>query len=99
VAISIPNWSVVPAAGDFGDRARLRRLTEAFNAIAEEEARRRGFDWVDITEVSTSGGGRAGWTADDRLHPGDVQYAAWADVIWDAVKAAWTASALLDPSP
>lgn len=94
VAISIPNWSVVPAAGDFGDRGRLRRLTETFNAIAEEEARRRGFDWVDITAVSTSGEGQAGWIADDRLHPGDVQYAAWAEVIWEKVNVAWSAVAL-----
>ena len=93
VAISIPNWSVVPAAGDFGDRAKLRRLTETFNAIAEDEARRRGFDWVDITAVSTSDEGQAGWIADDRLHPGDTQYAAWAEVIWDRVKEAWTAVA------
>jgi len=94
VAISIPDWSVVPAAADFGDRAHLRRLTETFNAIAESEASRRGFDWVDITPVSLSGEGRPGWIADDRLHPGDIQYAAWAEVIWDKVQASWKAAAL-----
>lgn len=91
VAISIPNWSVVPAAADFSDRAHLRRLTETFNAIAESEAGRRGFDWADITGVSTSGKGRPGWIAGDRLHPGDAQYAAWAEVIWERVKDAWSA--------
>jgi len=91
VEISIPNWSVVPAAADFGDRAHLRQVTDTFNAIAKGEAGRRGFGWVDITAVSGSGEGRAGWLADDRLHPGDVQYAAWADLIWDRVKEDWTA--------
>ena len=28
----------------------------------------------------------AGWIASDRLHPGDAQYAAWADVIWDRIR-------------
>src|SRR5450759_279159 len=43
VAISIPNWSVVPAAANFGDPGRLRRLTDEFNEMAQMEAQRRGF--------------------------------------------------------
>jgi acyl-CoA thioesterase I len=60
VAISIPNWSVVPAAATFGDVNRIRNLTDTFNAIAQLEAQARGFTWVDITEVSTSGLGSQG---------------------------------------
>jgi lysophospholipase L1-like esterase len=90
VAISIPNWSVVPAARDFGDPAHLRQLTDTFNAIAKEEAASDGFTWVDITQASTSKSGTPGWISSDRLHPGDAQYAAWADVIWDTVKPSWT---------
>jgi lysophospholipase L1-like esterase len=88
-AISIPNWSVVPAARDFGDPAHLRMLTETFNAIAHDEATSRDFVWIDITAVSTSSQG-ADWISSDRLHPGDSQYAAWADVIWEALKTPWT---------
>lgn len=91
-AISIPNWSVVPAARDFGDPDRLRRVTDAFNAIAREEASSRGFTWIDISEVSTSNMGAEGWISEDRLHPGDTQYAAWADVIWDALKKSWSSA-------
>jgi lysophospholipase L1-like esterase len=87
-AVSIPNWSVVPAAPDFGDPNRLRKITDSFNEVAEGLARGHGFTWIDITEVSTSGSG-AGWVADDRLHPGDRQYAAWAEVIWNGLKGAW----------
>lgn len=90
VAISIPDWSVVPAARDFGDPARLRRLTDAFNAIALEEAAGHGFTWIDITDVSTSKAESPGWISADRLHPGDVQYAAWADVVWEGVKDKWS---------
>jgi lysophospholipase L1-like esterase len=90
-AISIPNWSVVPAAATFGDPDRLRRLTDSFNGIAQQEAKARGFRWVDITAVSTSGLELPGWISSDQLHPGDIQYAAWADVIWGALRDTWIA--------
>jgi lysophospholipase L1-like esterase len=93
VAISIPNWSVVPAAAGFGAPDQLKRLTDAFNELAQKEALSRGFKWVDITEVSTSRTGSAGWISADGLHPGDPQYAAWAEVIWDAVGQGWAAAA------
>jgi acyl-CoA thioesterase I len=92
VAISLPNWSVVPAAGSFGDPTRVRRLTDTFNAIAQQEAQARGFTWIDITAVSTSGLGSPGWISSDRLHPGNAQYAAWADVIWEAVREPWSSA-------
>ena len=89
VAISIPNWSIVPAARDFGTPTRLRRLTDTFNGIAKHESASRDFSWVDITEVSSSGIAKKGWISSDRLHPGDAQYAAWAEVIWAAIKETW----------
>ena len=89
-AISIPDWSVVPAARDYGDPAEIRALTQGFNAVAEAEAARRSFAWIDLTAVSRSGMGSAGWTSADDLHPGDVQYQAWADEIWKAVGGAWS---------
>jgi lysophospholipase L1-like esterase len=89
VAISIPNWSVVPAALQYGEPPFVRATTNAFNAVAKEEAEQRGFTWVDITVVSTSGLGSKGWIASDDLHPGDPQYAGWADAIWERVKDDW----------
>jgi acyl-CoA thioesterase I len=89
IAISIPNWSVVPAAREFGEPDRIRYLTDVFNDIAREEATARHFAWVDITAASISGLGSPGWIAADGLHPGDSQYAAWAEVIWYSVRTAW----------
>jgi acyl-CoA thioesterase I len=89
-AVSIPDWSVTPAAGDFGDPKRLRALTDAFNDVAREEAARRAFTWIDITEISRSGLESAGWISADQLHPGDPQYAAWAEEIWRGVSQAWS---------
>ena len=85
-AISIPTWSYVPAATDFSGREYVERQTAVFNAIAEIEATSRNFTWVDISEASTSGIGSEGWIAADDLHPGDAQYAAWAEMIWSALK-------------
>jgi len=89
-AISIPNWSVVPAARDYGDPARVRSLTEQFNAVAKQEAEVRSFLWVDLTEVSTRAIGSTGWIAADDLHPGDAQYAAWAEEIWSHLRDGWS---------
>lgn len=86
-AVSIPNWSVVPAAREYGDPEQIRNLTDTFNDVARDEAMARGFGWIDITAASLSGLGSPGWIAADGLHPGDGQYAAWAEVIWHSVKA------------
>lgn len=87
VAVSIPTWSYVPAAADFGGAESVERLTEDFNDVARGQATTRGFAWVDLGPVSTSRIGSSGWIASDQLHPGDAQYAAWADVIWPVVRA------------
>jgi len=85
-AVSIPNWSYVPAAAAFGGRAHVERQTALFNDIARREAATFGFSWIDIGPVSGSALGTPGWIASDDLHPGDAQYAAWADVIWPAIR-------------
>jgi len=90
VTVAIPDFSVVPTAGEYGTPAALRAQIDAFNQIAAGESQGYGFHFVDISDVSRSGIGRPDWIADDGLHPTDAQYAAWADVIWRAVEAAWT---------
>ncbi|HEY1455553.1 MAG TPA: SGNH/GDSL hydrolase family protein [Candidatus Dormibacteraeota bacterium] len=87
--ISIPTWSYVPAARDYGGAERVDALTRLLNETAREEAAARRFTWVDIGPASLSGVGTNGWVAGDDLHPGDAQYAAWAEAIWPAVKAAF----------
>jgi len=84
IAVSIPSWSYVPAAADFGGADHVDRLTVVFNEVARDQATGRGYTWVDIGAVSKSGVGTPGWIASDDLHPGDVQYAAWAETIWAA---------------
>jgi lysophospholipase L1-like esterase len=90
LTLTVPDFSVVPTAGDFGTPAALRARIDAFNRIAAEASAGHGFHFVDIGEVSRSGIGRSDWIAEDGLHPADAQYAAWADVIWKAVESPWT---------
>jgi acyl-CoA thioesterase I len=89
LAVSLPNWSVVPAAREYGDPEQIRDLTDTFNDVAREEAEARGFKWVDITAASVSGVGSAEWISSDGLHPADPQYAVWAEVIWHSVRPAF----------
>jgi acyl-CoA thioesterase-1 len=93
VGISIPNWSMVPAAAEFGGPQLIKAMTNDYNAVAREEALSRSFGWVDITGVSTYQMGSPGWIAADGLHPGDPQYRAWAEVIWERVRDSWSAVA------
>lgn len=88
-AVSIPTWSYVPGAADFGGSEHVEKLTSQFNEIARAEANSHGFVWIDITEASRSGIGSTGWIASDQLHPGDAQYAAWAEKIWSALRRVW----------
>jgi lysophospholipase L1-like esterase len=84
-AVSIPDWSFVPAAAEFGGQDLVGRLTDLFNKVARKEASARGFAWIDITDVSRSQVGSPGWISSDQLHPADAQYAAWAEVIWNHI--------------
>ena len=88
-AIAIPDWSAAPAGDRFGNPDSLRLVIDGFNAVARAESASRGFVFVDIAELSRSRLGEEGWTSADGLHPGDPQYEAWADHIWDHVREAW----------
>lgn len=92
-ALSIPDFSVMPAAVSFGAPPALSHRIDAFNAAAREQAERRGFPWIDLTDLSRSGAGRPGWAADDQLHPADAQYRAWADWIWPRLRSGWITAA------
>jgi lysophospholipase L1-like esterase len=93
IAVSIPTWSYVPAAADFGGKDHIEKLTAVFNDVARVEATRRQFTWIDIRDASTSGVGSEGWIASDQLHPGDAQYAVWAETIWSAIRPLWSEGA------
>jgi lysophospholipase L1-like esterase len=85
VVVSIPDWGVTPfAAGR--DRQAIGAEIDAFNSAARAAALRRGAAWVDVTAVSRADAPAA--YAADGLHPSAGAYAAWAELVLPAVRAA-----------
>jgi lysophospholipase L1-like esterase len=98
LAVSIPDYAYTPEGAASGRPADIASGLQRFNASARVTAEMRRFTWVDIFEVSRSGIGSPGWIASDGLHPGDIQYRAWADHIWAAIAPTWTAAGGLQSS-
>ncbi len=90
LAITVPDWSLAPAAAAFGTPDQLRTEIEWRNERAMSEARRRGFRVFDVAPISRRLG-RAG-LGPDQLHPTQAQYERWADEIWDALGPDWVAA-------
>jgi lysophospholipase L1-like esterase len=91
LALSIPDYSYTPVGMSSRDPQGILDGLRLFNAAAKAAAEQRGFTWVDLLDVSRSQIGTPGWIAGDGLHPGDLQYAVWADHVWAVLRAACTA--------
>lgn len=87
IVLSIPDWGVMPY-GESGDRARIAREIDAYNAVKKEETERAGSAWIDVTPTSRSM--KNDGAASDGLHPSGTQYAAWARLALEHAKAALT---------
>lgn len=82
MAVSIPDWSVVPfAVDDERSPARIAAEVAAFNEINRAEAARAGVRYVDVTAVSRQAANDSALTAADGLHPSGKMYALWADLM------------------
>lgn len=88
LVVSIPDWGVTAfAANDARGAAAIGSAIDAFNAVARDEARRIGVDFIDITGVSRALAQRV-QLVDDGLHPNFAQYRAWTDRIAPAARVA-----------
>ncbi|MBO0746427.1 MAG: hypothetical protein J2P43_15520, partial [Candidatus Dormibacteraeota bacterium] len=90
LAITVPDWSLAPAAAAFGSPDRLRTEIDWRNQLMMSEARHRGFRVFDVAPVSRALG-EAG-LGPDRLHPTQAQYDRWADEIWEALGPDWVSA-------
>lgn len=77
LVLSIPDWGVTPFAQG-RDRRQISREIDAFNAIAQAEARAAGMAFIDITPLSRQLGGQADYLAGDQLHYSGKMHAQWA---------------------
>jgi acyl-CoA thioesterase-1 len=87
VTISIPDYTVTPAGGDYGDPADQHDGIAAANAVMARLAGERGLAFVDIFDLSLRAADDRGLVADDGLHPSGAQYALWVDRIAPVVEA------------
>jgi lysophospholipase L1-like esterase len=99
LAISIPDFSALPGAAQFGSSSHLLARVNAFNDIARAEADSRLFRFADITSISREARLGADWIAGDGLHPGPTQHQAFADHIWKEVAPTWRTVVLERFSP
>ena len=75
LVLSIPDWGGTPFGQASGrDIARIARELDDYNAAARAACQARGVAFVDITAASRAPGAEV---AEDGLHPGAAQYAAW----------------------
>ncbi len=86
LAISIPDYSYTPTGRASGDPSTIVDGLRGFNATARGLAEQHAFTWVDIFDLSRSLIATPGWISEDGLHPGDIQYAAWAEHIWTVMR-------------
>jgi lysophospholipase L1-like esterase len=82
--ITIPDFSVVPAAAYFHFSSDISSGIAAFNAIIVAEAKSRNLPIVDIFPLTQQMKNNPTLTAKDGLHPSATEYALWEKLILPA---------------
>jgi lysophospholipase L1-like esterase len=86
IAVTIPDFSVAPAAPRFGDREQLRADIQRRNGIIAEEATRAEIAVADIFDRSREAAKDATLLAKDGIHPSAAGYAAWVPDVLPALE-------------
>lgn len=85
IAVAIPDYTVTPAGGDYGDPHQQHDGIIASNATMKRLSWDRGIAFVDIFDISLEAATDRALVADDGLHPSGAQYALWVERIMPAV--------------
>ncbi|RRA98670.1 SGNH/GDSL hydrolase family protein [Larkinella rosea] len=83
--VSTPDWGVTPYAAGRNSQ-QIAQEIDAFNAIAQEECKKAGILYVDITPISRTAANDPSQIADDQLHFSGKQYRQWAEKALPDVK-------------
>jgi lysophospholipase L1-like esterase len=82
IVVSIPDYGVTPFAKKMGrDAATTAKELDAFNAAAQEEAKKAGARFVEITAASRVQAADPAMLAADGLHPSGAMYKTWAAAV------------------
>ena len=85
VTVAIPDYTVTPAGGDYGDPRRQHDGIVVANATMARLAAGRGIAYVDTFDLSLRAAVDRSLVAGDGLHPSGAQYALWVERILPVV--------------
>ena len=77
VTVAIPDYTVTPAGGDYGDPRRQHDGIVANNESMARSSLARGITYVDTFDISRRAAVDRSLVAGDGLHPSGRQYALW----------------------
>lgn len=83
--LSIPDWGR-SAFAKGRDKEKISAEIDGFNAVAQEECKKAGVIFIDITPLSRAAEGDASQFADDGLHYSGKQMKQWAEKALPVVK-------------
>jgi acyl-CoA thioesterase-1 len=90
LAVAIPDYTVTPAGGEYGDPREQHVAIVAANDTMAGFAEARGIAYADIFDLSLRVATDRTLVADDGLHPSGAQYALWVERLVPIVDALLT---------
>ena len=84
IVLSIPDWGVTPFASSRDSKTIAVEINQ-FNSVNEEESKKAGVHYVDITPISREAVNDSSLIASDGLHPSGKMYAEWAKLAYPEV--------------
>jgi acyl-CoA thioesterase I len=90
LAVAIPDYTVTPAGGDYGDPRQQHDAIVAANDTMAGLAEARGIAYADTFDLSLRVATDRTLVADDGLHPSGVQYSLWVERLVPIVEALLT---------
>jgi acyl-CoA thioesterase I len=87
LVVTIPDYTVTPSGGNFGDPAQQSAGIRENNLIFTGIARLRDVVVVDIFDISVEAATDRSLVASDGLHPSGAQYGRWVERIAPAMEA------------
>ncbi len=87
LVVTIPDYTVTPSGGEFGDPAQQAAGIRESNRVMTRLALAAGITVVDIHDISLDAATDRTLVATDGLHPSGAQYARWVDRILPAMEA------------
>jgi acyl-CoA thioesterase I len=87
LVVTIPDYTVTPAGGSFGDPTQQSRGIRENNSLMTQLAGLRGIAVIDIYDISLEAATDRTLVAADGLHPSGAQYARWVERIAPSMEA------------